>query len=307
MKKILILLAATTLIGCSNFSPRKDLSSNIVIKNLKEGEHKFTLISIDYPKSYKAKVRFYKELNVALNKINDAQKTAINLVINKEMSNDLISLLENGWIDKEILAMKNASDLTGEELAYLNSINIAVPQDGGETQKILNKQYYLLLTLLDSKDMYNSNYLYTELDKSSLMESTLLERNEVIANLNKIKKNFVYTEDLKGKPAYLGAVKKTTLSPVIFVPSKEYYGFRVLKDNILIYVGKNGKKIETSKFDLESNIVRLTTPLNLDNSTLIMDSEGVSKLLNWERVKSKGRMTKIPSIEDKFLNWEATN
>lgn len=307
MKKILILLATTMFMGCSNFSPRKDLSSNIVFKNLKEGEHKFTLISIDYPKSYKAKVRFYKELNIALNKINDAQKTAINIVVNKEMVNDLESLLENGWIDKEILAMKNASDLTGEELTYLNTINISVPQEGGETQKILNKQYYLLLTLLDSKEMYNSNYLYTELDKSNLMEGILLERNEVIANLNKIKKNFVYTEDLKGKPVYLKTIKKTTLSPVIFVPSKEYHGFRVLKDNILIYVGENGKKLETAKFDLKSNIVRLTTPLNLDNPSLIMESEGVSKLLNWERVKSKGRMTKVPSIEDKFLNWEATN
>lgn len=307
MKRVLIFLATTILIGCSNFSARKDMSSNIVFKNLKEGEHKFTLISLKYPKKYEEKVKFYKDLNIILNKINEAQKTAINLIVDEDMMTDIKSLLENGWIDKEKLAMKNASDLKNEELDYLDTLKINVPQEAGITQKILNKQYYLLLTLLNYQDMYNSNYLYTELDKNNLIENFLIERNEIINNLNKIKNNFVFTEDLKSKAIYTEKLEKNMTSPVIFIPSKEYHGLKVLKDNILIYIGENGKKLETIKYRIESNLIKLSTPLELNNPTLIKESEGVSKLLEWKRVEESDKAIENPTIEDKFINWEATN
>lgn len=304
MKKLLILLCLFNLIGCSNFSPRKDLSSNITFKNLSEGEHHFTLIDIKYPKTYKEKIKFYKELNSTFNRINDAQKTAINLIVSSDMKKDIDSLFETGWIDKEILAMKNANDLSEADIAYLNSFKISTPTDAGVSQMILNKQYYLLLSLLDSQNMYNSNYLYTELDKIQLMESILLERNELIKNLEKLKNNFVYLDEYKNFATFSPNGKYSNISPIIFIKTNEFSGFKVLKDNILISTEKSGKLNKTTHYSLDSKVIYLNTPSELSNSKLISDSEGVSKLLIWNRITPKKRQAPSFNLENKFQSLE---
>lgn len=304
MKKLLILLCLYNLIGCSNFSPRKDLSSNITFKNLSEGEHHFTLISIKYPKTYKDKIKFYKELNSTLIKINDAQKTAINLIISPDMKKDIDSLFESGWIDKEILAMKNSNDLSEKDIAYLNSFKVATPIDAGISQMILNKQYYLLLSLLDSQNMYNSNYLYTELDKIQLMESILLERNELIKNLEKLKNNFVYLDEYKNFATFSPNGKYSNISPIIFIKTNKFSGFEVLKNNILISTEKFGKFSKSTHYSLDSKVVYLNTPSELSNSKLISNSEGVSKLLIWNRVMPKKKIPSSFNLENKFQHIE---
>ena len=308
MKKIILLFSLITLVGCSQFSSRKDQSQNIVFQNsVPQGKYNFTIISLNYPQNYSDKISFYKTLDSNLSNLNDVQMNGINLLISNEMNQDFSSLLNTGWFDKEILGMKVVEDLTNNDINYLNKITVATPENAGNLQKLLNKQYYLLLQLTDNEYMYNSEFLYTELDKSLLMESILLNRKSLIDNLNKIKKNFVYSihNDIANAPLYSSIeninLKNFPNNPVIFEKSVNNSGFKVLSDNLIIFVG-NGKNIySTENYDFTANIV---TPNSLDElRNISKDSTGVSRILKWKRKEWRKNSTN-ENLEKKFSAWE---
>ena len=60
------------------------------------------------------------------------------------MNQDFVSILNTGWFDKEIIGMKVVEDLTKEDVDYLNTLAITTPENAGNLQKLLNRQYYLL-------------------------------------------------------------------------------------------------------------------------------------------------------------------
>ncbi|MBC2851472.1 hypothetical protein H5J22_08715 [Cetobacterium sp. 8H] len=313
MKKLLILFSLVGLMGCSEFSHRKDTSQNIVFQNtIPNGEYNLNLISINYPKSYNEKISFYKELNETLKNINDAQKNAINLLLDNDMENDFSSLFKSGWIDNEIIGMKNAEDLTKSELDFLNTFNIEIPENAGEIQKVLNKQYYLLLKLTDNIDMYNSSYLYTELDKNLLMENILMERTSLIENLKKLEKNFVYykSSNIVTKPIFIdeysSKITETLENPIIFQNSKDFSGFKVLKNNLLIFVGDGKDTFSTENYKLFSHFYNLKSPSEMKENLILADSTGVSQFVNWKRKEWKNTNIKT-SLETKFSAWEAIN
>ncbi|MGL5279935.1 MAG: hypothetical protein ACRC8M_12850 [Cetobacterium sp.] len=308
MKKIILLFSLITLVGCSQFSSRKDQSQNIVFQNsVPQGKYNFTIVSLNYPQTYSDKISFYKTLNSNLSNLNDVQANGINLLISNEMDQDFSSLLNTGWFDKEILGMKIVEDLTNDDINYLNKITVATPENAGNLQKLLNKQYYLLLQLTDNEYMYNSEFLYTELDKSLLMESILLNRKSLIDNLNKIKKNFIYSihSDVTNAPIYLSTndinLNNFPNNPVIFEKSTENSGFKVLSNNLIIFVG-NGKNIySTEDYNFTANIV---TPKSLDElKNISRDSTGVSRILKWKRKEWRKNSTN-ENLEKKFSTWE---
>lgn len=308
MKKIILLFSLITLVGCSQFSSRKDQSQNIVFQNsIPQGKYGFTIVSLNYPQNYNEKILFFKQLNSNLEDLNDIQINGLNILVSNEMNQDFVSILNTGWFDKEIIGMKVVEDLTREDIDYLNTLAIITPENAGNLQKLLNRQYYLLLQLTDSENMYNSEYLYTELDKSILMETVLLNRKSLIENLSRIKKNFIYfaTDERPNVPLYSPTtdlnLNKFSSNPVIFEKSSTESGFKVFSNNLILYVG-NGKKLNsTEDYELTAKIV---TPISLDElKDISRNSMGVSKILKWKRKEWQKNITD-ETLEKKFSTWE---
>ncbi|MGL5000099.1 MAG: hypothetical protein ACRCZR_08705 [Cetobacterium sp.] len=307
MKKILLLFSLITLIGCSQFSNRKDYSQNISFKSsLLKGKHNFTLISSPYPKLYNDKINFYNNLNNSLFELNETQIKNINLLITKDMQNDFNSILKNGWFDSEILGMKIVEDLNENDKEILQKLNVITPTNAGDIQKLLNLQYYLLLKLTQNENMYNSEFLYTELDKSLLMQNILINREKTIQSLRKLENNFVYLEEskIKNKPLYLDSDKTTenTDNFVIFQNSSINSGFKVLPNLLVLFVGNGKNTLSTEDFILTSNLVTVTELTELKE--ISRNSNSVSNLLNWERKESK-KTNEFDSLNTQFSNWEA--
>lgn len=311
MKKIALLISLLSLMGCGEYSPRKDLGSNITFKStMAQGKYNFNLISFKYPDTYSNKIQFFKELNSQLNSMNSADLSMINLLIPKNMEFDLNNLLDNGWIDQEALAMKNASDLTENELTKLSSFKISTPNNGGDIQKILNEQYFLLLKINNNEKLYNKNYSYTELDKLNLMENTLLTRTSLIKNLKAIKSNFVYTYISTNKDtATNNAIFTNNLNnsnsfdSVIFTPSKIFSGFKVNKNSLIIFVGNGKENLDNTNYEFSSKIINISSPLELKNTIQNFNSSPVSNILLWNR-KNLETQTTNTSLEERFKNWE---
>lgn len=308
MKKIILLFSLITLVGCSQFSSRKDQSQNIVFQNsIPQGKYNFTIVSLNYPQNYNDKISFFKALDSNLSSLNDAQINGINLLISNEMNQDFSSILNSGWFDKEIIGMKVIEDLTKNDIDYLNKISVATPENAGNLQKLLNKQYYLLLQLTDNESIYNSEFLYTELDKTLLMETILLNRKSLIDNLNKIKKNFIYSlpNNLVDTPLYLPTddinLNNFSDNPIIFEKSAINSGFRVLSDNLLIYVG-NGKNVySTEDYTFTANLAVIDSLGELKN--ISKNSSGVSRIIKWNR-KEWRKTLNNETLEKKFSTWE---
>ena len=309
MKKILLLFSLITLVGCSQFSARKDHSQHITFKSsIPEGKYNFNLVSLEYPSNYNEKINFFKNLNTSLESLNSVQKNSFNLLITEEMNIDFNDLFNTGWLDKEILGMKIVEDLNPDEKNYLNSFNISVPTEAGEIQKLLNRQYFLLLKLTNNEALYNSEFLYTELDKSLLMEDILLNRKSLIENINSIKKNFVYFDSIgKNKkiifiPNVTANINNLDDKSVIFQNSNTNSGFVVLPNSLVLFVGNNKKYLSTDDYEFTSNIV---TPTSLDDlKKLLANSNSVSNLASWERTK-KIENNSTESLENRFSTWEA--
>lgn len=309
MKKILLLFSLITLVGCSQFSARKDHSQHITFKSsIPEGKYNFNLVSLEYPSNYNEKINFFKNLNTSLESLNSVQKNSFNLLITEEMNIDFNDLFNTGWLDKEILGMKIVEDLNTDEKNYLNSFNISVPTEAGEIQKLLNRQYFLLLKLTNNEALYNSEFLYTELDKSLLMEDILLNRKSLIENINSIKKNFVYFDSIgKNKkiifiPNVTANINNLDDKSVIFQNSNTNSGFVVLPNSLVLFVGNNKKYLSTDDYEFTSNIV---TPTSLDDlKKLLANSNSVSNLASWERTK-KIENNSTESLENRFSTWEA--
>ncbi|MGL5918188.1 MAG: hypothetical protein ACRCYM_02975 [Cetobacterium sp.] len=307
MKKLFLLFSLITLIGCSQFSNRKDHSQKISFqKNIPEGKYNFKIISFDYPDNYNDKIDFYNNLNENLTKLNDIQKNSLNLLINSEFEKELISLLKNGWIDKEILGMKIVEDLNNDEISILNNLSISTPTEAGENQKLLNKQYFILLQLTQNENMYNSEFLYTELDKSLLMEDVLLNRQSIINNLNKIKQNFVYSENndsedrvifIKNNNINLNSLKNKT----VFIESNSQSGFKVLENSLTLFVGNSENVLFNDDYNFTSNLVKLNSFDELKEA--IKNSSPISDLNTWKRNELK-KNVEVKPLSNKFSDWE---
>lgn len=308
MKKILLLIPFTLIVGCSNFSPRKDLSKNITFENsiIKKGEYNFTLISLNYPGNYSDKVKFFNTLNDTLVNLDPYRKSNLNLIISPDLEKDINALLETGWIGKESLVMKNAADLDKTEKIFLDSLNIKTPENSGNIQKYLNLQYYFLLKLNNSENLYNSNVLYTEYDKSLFAENLIIKRKNLIDNLKSIKKNFVYESKNKfNTQDIIFTQNDSNLSnPVIFVDSNKFSGFTLDNDSLIVSTNSNHEFLSTKNYIFTSQIANLTSPNEIIHYSFKKNSIGVSNLNIWERIVKENSRDENISLENNFLKLE---
>ncbi|MGL5960364.1 MAG: hypothetical protein ACRCZ0_00215, partial [Cetobacterium sp.] len=178
--------------------------------------------------------------------------------------------------------------------------------EAGENQKLLNRQYFILLELTQNENMYNSEFLYTELDKSLLMEDIFLNRQSTIDNLNKIKQNFVYSENnnsedrvifIKNSNTSLNSLK----NKIIFIESNSQSGFKVLQNSLALFVGNNENVLFNDDYNFTSNLVKLNSFDELKE--VIRNSTPVSNLNNWKRNESKNNIEAKP-LYNKFSDWE---
>ncbi|MGL5356394.1 MAG: hypothetical protein ACRDAQ_07625, partial [Cetobacterium sp.] len=178
--------------------------------------------------------------------------------------------------------------------------------NAGDIQKLLNQQYYILLKLTQNENMYNPEFLYTELDKSLLMQNVLTSRKLTIESLSKLQNNFVYLEESnnKNKPLYLSSNNSNEVlfnNPVIFKNSNDNSGFKVLQNSLVLFVGTNKDILSTKDFSFTSNLVNIQSLDEL--KSVSKNSNSVLNLLNWKRRKSNNN-NKIDSLNNKFSNWE---
>ncbi len=208
-----------------------------------------------------------------------------------------ISYLSLGFVD----------DLSKEDIQFLNKLNVPLSNELTNIQKLLNMQYYLLLSITGNKDLYNSNFSYTEFDKTLILENLILERENLINSLNKIRKNFVYQDfiDKSNVPIYINSenldLKNIENYPIVFLKSDDNSGFKVLEKTLILYVGNGKNNFKTLNYQFLSNIL---TPNNLlELKEVINSSTGVYNILSWKR-NEINKHTNNVTLEEKFLKLE---
>ncbi|MGL4989229.1 MAG: hypothetical protein ACRC5F_08330, partial [Cetobacterium sp.] len=154
--------------------------------------------------------------------------------------------------------------------------------------------------------MYNSEFLYTELDKSLLMEDVLLNRQSIINNLNKIKQNFVYSENndsedrvifIKNNNINLNSLKNKT----VFIESNSQSGFKVLENSLTLFVGNSENVLFNDDYNFTSNLVKLNSFDELKEA--IKNSSPISDLNTWKRNELK-KNVEVKPLSNKFSDWE---
>ncbi|MGL6115318.1 MAG: hypothetical protein ACRC1R_09895 [Cetobacterium sp.] len=250
MKKLLLLIGITVMIGgCNDIVLRKDLQPRVAFENnLKEGNYKLVFYKLEYPEKQDEKMEFLEKFKVFL-----ANNPHLNIIVPEELGKDMISIINNGGYGEEKIALKPAVDLTKEEEIQLKELvnNIEVPQGGGEIQKNINRQYYLLLALQERAEEYDPDFYYTELDKEKVIGDTLVIREELKNQFQKSLKNIVFTYDksfdnLKN-PLYLENVNEhieNINSSIILTNNSEKNGYSLINNKIILYVGNKGSKVE---------------------------------------------------------------
>lgn len=250
MKKLLLLIGITVMIGgCNDIVLRKDLQPRVTFENnLKEGNYKLVFYKLDYPEKQDEKMEFLEKFQVFL-----ANNPHLNIIVPKELGKDIISIINNGGYGEEKIALKPAVDLTKVEERELKELvdNIEVPQGGGEIQKNINRQYYLLLALQERAEEYDPNFYYTELDKEKVIADTLVIREELKNQFERSLKNivFMYDESFDNikNPLYMENINtniENIKSSVILTNNSEKNGYGLINNKIILYVGIKGTKVE---------------------------------------------------------------
>ncbi|MGL5798040.1 MAG: hypothetical protein ACRCYT_07535, partial [Cetobacterium sp.] len=154
--------------------------------------------------------------------------------------------------------------------------------------------------------MYNSEFLYTELDKSLLMEDVLLNRQSIINNLNKIKQNFVYSENNDSKDRVI-FIKNNNINlnslknKIVFIKSNSQSGFKVLESSLALFVGNSENVLFNDDYNFTSNLVKLNSFDELKEA--IKNSSPISDLNTWKRNELK-KNVEVKPLSNKFSDWE---
>ena len=104
----------------------------------------------------------------------------------------------------------------------------------------------------------------------------------------------------------LASLPQELKNPIIFKNSNEFSGFKVLKNNLLIFVGDGKELFSTEDYRLSSHLYSLNSPTELKENLILSYSVGISRFLNWKRKEWKNTDMNT-SLESKFSTWEAIN
>ena len=195
MKKVIYLLLFLVLFtACTrDIVLRKNevLKASYNEKNLPKGTHEIPLYRIIYPTSLEGKQEFFKEFNILLKKYYLKDKK-INLLINESFYADLKSLEMTSLLEEEKIYDKAASTLSSEEMTFLlENYGNRIEKYKGSTQEYLNIQVNYLLNYLGKVESFDKNKLYSEREKSELVDEIKETRRENVQLLKDVDLQFV--------------------------------------------------------------------------------------------------------------------
>ena len=156
-----------------------------------KGVHEVPLYRIIYPFNLEEKQEFFKEFNVLLKKYYLKDKK-INFLINESFYADLKSLETISLLEEEKIYDKAASTLSDTEMKFLlESYGDRIDKYEGSTQEYLNIQINYLLNYLGKVENFDKNKLYSEREKSELVDELKETRRENVQLLKDIDLQFV--------------------------------------------------------------------------------------------------------------------
>jgi hypothetical protein len=195
MRKILILLVLVlTILGCNREIVLK--KSNVLKapydeKLISKGDYKVNIYRLKYPKDLKGKQDFFEEFNVLIQKYYLKGKK-VNFLISEDLYKDINLMSSTFLLSEEKIYEKSASTLNEDEKNKLS-------EDGrrknlkfsGTTQEYLNFQVEYLLNFLDRGKDYSSDRIYTEREKSALVDEIKDIRKKNFTIFNKVTIQFI--------------------------------------------------------------------------------------------------------------------
>ena len=195
MKKVIyVLLVLVLFTACTrDIVLRKNevLKASYNEKTLPKGVHEVPLYRIIYPFNLEEKQEFFKEFNVLLKKYYLKDKK-INFLINESFYADLKSLETISLLEEEKIYDKAASTLSDTEMKFLlESYGDRIDKYEGSTQEYLNIQINYLLNYLGKVENFDKNKLYSEREKSELVDELKETRRENVQLLKDIDLQFV--------------------------------------------------------------------------------------------------------------------
>lgn len=195
MKKVIYVLIVLVLFtACTrDIVLRKNevLKASYNEKTLPKGVHEVPLYRIIYPFNLEEKQEFFKEFNVLLKKYYLKDKK-INFLINESFYADLKSLETISLLEEEKIYDKAASTLSDTEMKFLlGSYGDRIDKYKGSTQEYLNIQINYLLNYLGKVENFDKNKLYSEREKSELVDELKETRRENVQLLKDIDLQFV--------------------------------------------------------------------------------------------------------------------
>lgn len=199
MKKVIFILVILMMLpACTReivLRKNQSLAAPFNEKTLPKGSYELTLYKLSYPKLLKEKQVFWTNLNVLLKKYILGDKK-INLLINEEFYNDLLSLKTDALLEEERIYDKQASLLTDEEIqVLLKTSGNRIEKYKGTTQEYLNFQILYLLKFIGQEDSFDENKIYSERQKSELIDKIREIRRENLKLLDEVKIGYVLQID----------------------------------------------------------------------------------------------------------------
>ncbi|MDR1835593.1 MAG: hypothetical protein LBQ96_07330 [Fusobacteriaceae bacterium] len=193
---LFILMTACPLPG-STWLKRKDSVQYVEFPGEigKETVNFYRIYALDYPETAAEKDKFLNELGVAGARLL-LRKQYINLLLPPAFPEDLEAIRNGATFSCEKLYATYASDLTDEEKTLLEEeISAGYPEEFGELQRLINKQYFYWLRYAGREKEYRADTAYTEFDKNELIEEILKKRQENIRTLFGILEDLVVKID----------------------------------------------------------------------------------------------------------------
>ena len=295
MKKfIYFLLCLFLFTACDNIVLRKDKSERVTFEEkLPQGEYSIYMYEIKYPEKQEDKIIFMSKFENFLTNRVDGINRDVNFILPKSLYEDVENILANEGIGDEKSFFKPASfvDENDRKIIENETKFVKVPLDGGEIQKILNKQYYHILSLVGKEKEYKENFFYTEYDKRKITEEYIKERENLKKVLSEKKKDFLLLvenkEELENsgdKMVYLkkydsvienNAVnhKEDLSSPVVVIKSDKFKGY-TLNGKSLIFFAGNGEE-ELNYFRRYKFKVKVKQIENFNYSNFVIDDEQI--------------------------------
>jgi len=161
----------------------------------KDSPEIYRLYRPEYPRDIAAKDRFLKELGVLGARLLLGKKS-LNLILPAAFLTDLAQIRRGEPFPEEEIYARYASELDeGEKQAIAAAFPVAWPEEFGELQGIVNKQYYYWLRYAGREKEYDPEANYTEFDKRELFTEILENRKQAIETLPEILADLVIEAD----------------------------------------------------------------------------------------------------------------